>query len=191
MKNFCNFAVNLIHRGVIVRLLIAGIFCACTLQIYSVTPARNVNASDCPCGEIQQVGNTVFCCHNEQILSVMNLTEKICPQGNNSTLSTTSAGATSVQPKVIALPITTKTKVHADITLSTDEWLHILNSDNDKTMFLYSKDLYSEYVQYCLNEKKRKNFAEYCTKEREQQMRQVVEANAPIYLNSRLQGGVL
>ncbi len=45
MSNFFrNFAANSILKGGVFRLLVAGFFYACTLQIHGVTPVRCVNA---------------------------------------------------------------------------------------------------------------------------------------------------
>jgi hypothetical protein len=40
-----NFAVSIIHKGVIIRLRLSGIFCAYVLQYIGVTPACNCNGS--------------------------------------------------------------------------------------------------------------------------------------------------
>jgi len=67
LKNFAdikiirNFAVTNLQKSGHVRLLIAGFFYACTLQIYGVTPVKNCNDfSSRFSGISQRVGSAVF-----------------------------------------------------------------------------------------------------------------------------------
>jgi len=130
MKKNCNFAATYISKSGFVRLLVAGIFCACTLQIYGVSPVRCVNAPDCSSSVSQRVGNAVFCFHNEQILSVMTYTEKICPQVNNSTLPTTSSGTKSVPY---------------------NQFLIEKDAKNQAYLFILSNGLYHRFAEFCRN----------------------------------------
>jgi len=96
MKIICNFAASHIHKGVRTRLIVAGFFYACTLQLYgSIIPGnffKLLSLVECDNGKVEPFLFST----NEQILSVMSHTEKICPQVNNSTLPTTSIHETDV-----------------------------------------------------------------------------------------------
>jgi len=99
MKIICNFAVSYFLVGGTVRLLVAGIFYALTLQTYgSVTPCKFVMDLLLPIRSMTTGSAEPFLFSaSEQIFSEMSNQNKICPQGNNSTLPATYAHETGIQ----------------------------------------------------------------------------------------------
>lgn len=114
MKNYSNFAASYIRNGGMNRLLLTGIFCACTLHIYGSVPPRKCVMQILPflgVGQRERLNRFSFSACNKTNLSVMSYTEKTCLRANNSIPQSTQTERNTVSIEALSAVSNADTQV--------------------------------------------------------------------------------
>jgi len=121
MKIICNFAVLKLMKGGFVRLLVAGFFIACVLQIYGVTSVVNCNGTPTAFqGFKQRESNAVFLLHQQANYFQMLKTETNLFAGDNSIpMRTTYNGTKSVNSQTFSFNYNNDVQV---VTINDEPW---------------------------------------------------------------------